>query len=139
MVILVKFTPDGRAWEASSEQADDEKSTRVYSGMALDTPQYWERNHYILTMTMLDTFEAADPLRGDSPAEGYARRNPRGDKPNKMATTIYRNMRSGAYMPDDTIYGTVYITNETANEIVDFTIQDFMYMHNQIVKSIITN
>ena len=42
-------------------------------------------------------------------------------------------------MPDDTIYGTVYITNETANEIVDFTIQDFMYMHNQIVKSIITN
>ena len=56
MVILVKFTPDGRSWEASSEQADDEKSTRVYSGMALDTPQYWERNHYILTMTMLDTF-----------------------------------------------------------------------------------
>ena len=117
---MVKLTPDGRAWEVSSEQADDERSTRVYSGMALDTPQHWDRNHYILTMTMLDTFEAAD-------------------KPNRMATIIYRNMRSGAYMPDDTICGTVYITNETANEIVDFTMHDFMYMYNQIFKPINTN
>ena len=89
--------------------------------MALDTPQHWDRNHYILTMTMLDTFEAAD-------------------KPNRMATIIYRNMRSGAYMPDDTICGTVYITNETANEIVDFTMHDyFMYMHNHIFNPINTN
>ena len=48
-------------------------------------------------------------------------------------------MRSGAYMPDDTICGTVYITNETANEIVDFTMHDFMYMYNQIFKPINTN
>ena len=136
---MVKITPDGRAWEVSSEQADDEKSTRVYNGMALDTPEHWERNHYILTMTMLDTFEAADPLRGDSPAEGYARRNPRGDKPNKMETTINRNLRSGAYMPDDTIYGTVYITNETADKIVDFTMHYFMYMSNQRLKPININ
>ena len=88
--------------------------------MALDTPEHWEQNHYILTMTVLDTFEAAD-------------------KPNKMATTIYRNMRSGAYMPDDAIYGTVYIAKETANEIVDVTAQYFMFTYNQIFKPMHTN
>ena len=117
---MVTITPDGRAWEVSSEQADDERRTRVHNGLALDTPQRKDQNHYILTMTMLDTFETAD-------------------KPNKMATINYRNMRSGAYMPEDTICGTVYITNETANEIVDFTTHDFMYMYNQICKPINTN
>ena len=58
----MNITPDGRAWAISLEQADDEKSARIYSGMALDTPEHWEQNHYILTMTMLDTFEAADKL-----------------------------------------------------------------------------
>ena len=71
-------------------------------------------------MTMLDRFEA-------------------NGKPNNMATIIYRNMRSGAYMPDDAIYGTVYISNETANEIVDFTMQDFVYMYNQIFKPVNIN
>ena len=55
-------------------------------------------------MTMLGRFEATD-------------------KPNNMVTIIYRSMMSGAYMPDDAIYGTVYISNETANEIVDVTMQ----------------
>ena len=77
---MVKLTPEGRAWKVSSEQADDERSMRVYSGMALVTPQHWERNHCILTMTTLDTFEVADTRRGDSPVDGYARRNPRGEK-----------------------------------------------------------
>ena len=115
MVIMVKLTPDGRAWSKLTT-----RGARVYNGMALGTPEHWERNHYTLTMTMLDTFEAAD-------------------KPNKMATNVNRNMRSGAYMPDVTIYGTVYITNETANEIVDFAMHDFMYMYNQICKPIYTN
>ena len=110
---MATLTPDGKSWEVSSGQAADEQSSRVYNGLALDTPEHWEQNHYILTMTMLDRFET-------------------NDKPNKMATIIYRNMRSGAYMPDDAIYGTVYISNETANKIVGFTMHDFMYMYNQI-------
>ena len=85
MVIMITLTPDGRAWEVSSGRDDNEKSARVYSGMGLDTPEHWEQNHYILTMTTLNRFENTD-------------------KPNNMATIIYRNMRSGAYMPDDAIY-----------------------------------
>ena len=61
------------------------------------------------------------------------------DKPNKMATLIYRNMRSGAYMPDNAIYETVCIANETANKVVDFTMQYFMYMYNQIFKPVHNN
>ena len=68
-------------------------------------------------MAMLDRFEA-------------------NDKPNNMATIIYRNMRSGAYMPDDAIYGTVYISNEAANEITDLTMQYFVCMHTQIFKPV---
>ena len=120
MVIMVTLTPDGRAWEVSSEQADNEQSSRVDNGLALDTPDHWEQNKYILAMTMLDRFEA-------------------NDKPNNMATIIYRNMRSGAYMPEDAIYGTVYIPNETTNEIDDFTMQYFMYMYNHRFKPVNNN
>ena len=110
-VRTVTVTTDGISWEVSWEQADNDQSSRVYNGLALDTPEHWEQIHYVLTMTMLDRFEPTD-------------------RPNNMATLIYRNMRSGAYMPDDAIYGTVYISNETANEIVDFTMHDFMYMYS---------
>ena len=71
-------------------------------------------------MTMLDRFEATD-------------------RPNNMATLIYRNMRSGAYMPDGTTYGTVSRSNETVHEIVEFTMQDFMYMYNHMFKPVNNN
>jgi hypothetical protein len=79
-----------------------------------------EANRYTLTMTMLGKFEATD-------------------KPNNMATLIYRNMRSGAYMPDDAIYGTVYLSYEAANNIVCFTMQDFVCMYNQTCKPVNNN
>ena len=71
-------------------------------------------------MTMLDTF---DP-RGD----------PCGDELNVLATTIYRRTRSENYTPDDMIYGTVYISNETINEIIDFTKEDLTYICKQVLK-----
>ena len=46
---------------------------------------------------------------------------------------------SGACIPDYAIYGTLYISNETANEIADFTMKDFMYMYNQMFKPVNTN
>ena len=33
---------DGRATEASAEQADKEKGARKYSGAALRAPEHWE-------------------------------------------------------------------------------------------------
>ncbi|MFM7978477.1 MAG: hypothetical protein ACKPKO_04100 [Candidatus Fonsibacter sp.] len=57
-------------------------------------------------MTMLDTFDYEE------------------DDINVIATTIYRHMRSKDYMPDDIICGAVYIGNETADKITDFTKAD---------------
>ena len=42
MAILVKLTPDGRAWEVSSEQPDNKQGSQVYNGLAIDTPDNWE-------------------------------------------------------------------------------------------------
>ena len=71
-------------------------------------------------MTMLDTFNRED--------------DPCGDELNVLATTIYRNTRSDNYMPNDMIFGTVYIGNETATEIIDFTKEDLAYICKQVFK-----
>ena len=41
MVIAVQITPDGKATEMSSEEADEQKG-RVYSGASLNVPERWE-------------------------------------------------------------------------------------------------
>ena len=68
---MVTLTPDGISWDVSSEKADNKRSSQVYNGLALDTPEQWEQIHYILTVKMLDRFEATE-------------------RPHNMATIIYR-------------------------------------------------
>ena len=121
MVITVQITPNGTVTEMSSEEADKQKGERIYSGAALDVPEHWEHKRYRLTMTMLDTFD-------------FEEEDPCGDELNVLATTIYRRTRSDNYMPDDMIYGTVYISNETINEIIDFTNEDLAYICKHVFK-----
>ena len=119
----------------SSEEADEQKGERIYNGASLNAPAHWEHKQHRLTMTMVDTFDyEEDPPRGDRPAEGYARRNPRGGHMKVLATTMYRRMRSGNYTPDDIIYGTVHIGNEHANKVIDFTKEDLTYICKQVLK-----
>ena len=120
MVITVQITPNGKVTEMSSEEADKQKGERIYSGAALNVPEHWEHKRYRLTMTMLDTFDCEE--------------DPCGDELNVLATTIYRRTRSDNYTPDDMIYGTVYISNETINEIIDFTKEDLAYICKQVFK-----
>ena len=120
MSITVQITPDGRATEMSSEEADEQKGERIYNGAALNVPEHWEHKRYRLTMTMLDTFDCED--------------DPCGGEINVLATTIYRRMRSENYTPDDRIYGAVYIGNENANEVIDFTKGDLTYTCKQILQ-----
>ena len=87
----------------SSEEAGEQKGKRIHSGASLNTPETWEHKQHKLTMTMLDTFDYEN------------------DDLNVIATTIYRHMRSKGYTPDNLIFGTVYISNETTDEIIDFT------------------
>ena len=100
----------------SSEEADEQKGERIYSGASLNAPEHWEHTQYRLTMTMLDTFDYEE------------------DDMNVLATTIYRRMRSENYTPDDIIYGAVYIGNENANNVIDFTKKDLTHICKQILK-----
>ena len=104
----------------SSKEADKQKGKRIHSGAAPNVPEHWEHKRYMLTMTMLDTFNRED--------------DPCGDELNVLATTIYRRMWSEDYTPDDIIYGTVYIGNETATEIIDFTKEDLAFICKLVFK-----
>ena len=124
------MVPNGKVTEMSSEEAGKQKGERIYSGAALNVPEHWlhprqrgcnwEHKRYRLTMTMLDALDCED--------------DPCGDELNVLATTIYRRTRSDNYTPDDMIYGTVYISNETINEIIDFTKEDLAYIRKQVFK-----
>ena len=100
----------------TAEEADEQKGDLIYSGTSLNTPEHWEHNKYRLTMTMLDTFDYEE------------------DDINVIATTIYRHMRSPDFTPDDIILGTVYISNETIDKIIDFTKEDLTYICKQAFK-----
>ena len=76
----------------------------------------WEHKQYRLTMIMLDTFDCEE------------------DNMNVLATTIYRRMRSENYTPDDIIYGTVYIGNANADEVIDLTKESLTYICKQVLK-----
>jgi hypothetical protein len=92
MVITVQITPDGKATEMSSEEADKQKGERIYSGASLNVPERWAHpRQYRLTMIMPDNFDCEE------------------DDMNVLATTIYRRMLSENYTPDDIIGGAVYI------------------------------
>ena len=103
MVITVQITPGGKVTDMSSEEAAEQTGDSIYSGAALNAPEHWEQKQYRLTITMPDTCDYEE------------------DDMNVLATTIYRHMRPGDYMPDDIIYGTVYIGNENADEAIDVT------------------
>ena len=42
-------------------------------------------------------------------------------------------MRSENYTPNDIIYGTVYVGNENANKVIDFTKEDPTYICKQVL------
>ena len=121
MVITLQITPNGKVTEMSSEEPDKHKGKRIYSGATLNVPEHWAHKRYRLTMTMLDAFDCEEE-------------DPCGDELNVLATTIYRRTRSENYAPNDIIYGTVYISNETINEIIDFTKEDLTYICKQVFK-----
>ena len=78
--------------------------------LSLVVPEQWEHKKFRLAMTMLDTFNKDDDL-------------------NILATMLFRKLRSPHHEPDDVICGTVYIANETVDEIIDFTMDDYIFKY----------
>ena len=110
MATRARITPDGRTTEVSTEQADEEKGARIYSGAALHAPEHWKHRKYRLTMDMLDSFDCNK------------------DDMNVLATTIYRRT------PRAIIYGSVYIGNANEEHIIDYTKEYLTYICRQVFK-----
>ena len=83
--------------------------------LSLVVPEQWEHKKSRLALTMLDTFNADDDL-------------------NILATMLFRKLRPPLHDPDDVICGTVYIANETVDDIIDFTIDDYIYIRDRVFK-----
>ena len=60
---------------------------------------------------------------------------PEGDQLNILATVLFRRLRYKDQEPDDAIFGTVYIANETVDEIIDFTMDDYIYIRDRVSTS----
>ena len=75
MSTSIKITTDSEIIEVSEEQEDEEHNERLYGCCALQVPQHWKFNTYILTLTFPDRFEDSDKF-------------------NPMATLIYRYQKN---------------------------------------------
>lgn len=108
------ITPDGKCHEVSEEEEEAAMRGRNYTGYALQVPETWEHKKFRLTMTMLDVFMPGDP-------------------PNPLATMLFRKLYCNGGGIDDAIPGVVFISNETADDIVDFTTDDFAYLFTKAI------
>ena len=55
-----------------------------------------------------------------------------GDDLNIVATALARRLRFKDHEADDAILGTVYIANEIIDEIIDFAIDDYIYIRDRV-------
>ena len=49
-----------------------------------------------------------------------------------LATVLFRKLRSNHYEPNDVICGTVYLVNESENEIIDFPMDGCSYIRDRV-------
>ena len=109
----IKITPDGNISEVSRQQENEETAYRTQCCWSLAVPEQWEHKKSRLALTMLDTFNADDDL-------------------NILATMLFRKLRSPHCEIDNVICGTLYIANETVDEIIDFTMDDYIYIRGGV-------
>jgi hypothetical protein len=49
-------------------------------------------------------------------------------KPSVLAASVYRVLTHPDCAPEDIVYGTVFLSNESMGELKDFTLQDLQFM-----------
>ena len=114
MVKSVRITPDGKVEEVSGKQEKKEQEGRLWDGSSLHVPEHWEFRKFRLTMTYPDIFGEADDL-------------------NPLATLLFRKLKHPRGTPDDVICGAVYLSNETSDKLIDFTMKDLHYIMSKIL------
>ena len=110
---LIKISVSGKVSEIDEEQEREETKGRMHSGYFLPVPERWDHDRkFRLSMTMLDIFEPLDSL-------------------NIKATALFNMLRSRK-VSHAIICGDVYISNETFDDIIDFTMDDLKYILDKV-------
>ena len=82
----------------------------TYSGTSLIVPEYWQYNNkYKLSMMMKDLFTDNDDI-------------------NKLATILYNKLKFKDNEDNDIIFGTIFLCNESNDNMIDFKYKDFTYV-----------
>lgn len=120
MVKSVMITPDSKISEVSEEEEDAFKEGRNWDGRSLLVPEHWNYDQkFRLTLTFPDMY-------GD------------GDAYNPLATMLLHNLRHPMHPKlggnGEVMCGTVFVSNENANHLLDFTKPDFKYVLDKCLR-----
>ena len=114
MVKSVKITPDCKVVEVSEEEEDELKSSRNWDGRSLLVPEHWKNDRkFHLALTFPDMYEDTDTF-------------------NPLATRLLYELRHPTVKSNDVICGTAILSNETFEQLIDFTKEDFQYIINTL-------
>ena len=116
MVKAIKIEPCGTVSIVEPEEDEDYKAMGARHGgrdsWMLGVPDRWEHKQFKLSITTLGFFTEEDDF-------------------NLTATHFWNHLRTGGQQP---IVGTVFVFNETRDEVVDMTLEDYGYILDCIKK-----
>ena len=116
MVKAIKIKACGHVSIVEPEEDEDYKAMGERRGgrdsWFLGVPERWEHHKFRLSMTTLGFFTEEDTL-------------------NSTATELWNHLRTGGQQP---IVGTVFLYNETREDVVDMTMDDFVYIFDCVEK-----
>ena len=114
MVKAIKINIDGSVEEVADGFEDPEykamSKKRSVDSWCLSIPEHWEHKKFNLSMCCYGFFEPDDPI-------------------NNLATFIWLKIRNAAPQP---IVGPVFLFNEDADDMKDFTMDDFKYIMDKL-------
>ena len=114
----IKVATDGTITQITEQEQEKETKGRTQSAYALPVPQFWKHERtFVLSVVMNDMFTDEDCV-------------------NIPATMIWSHLRHEGAKPTEPIYGDFYMYNENSEDIIDFTMDDFVYILSKMEKSV---
>ena len=114
----IKVSTDGTITQITEEEQEEETKGRTQSCYALPVPQFWGHDKtFILSVVMNDMFTDEDCI-------------------NIPGSIIWNHLRFESAKPTEAIYGNIYLYNENSDEIIDFLIDDFLYILSKMKRHV---
>ena len=114
----IKVSTDGTITQITEEEQEEETKGRTQSCYALPVPQFWGHDKtFILSVVMNDMFTDEDCI-------------------NIPGSIIWNHLRFESAKPTEAIYGNIYLYNENSDEIIDFLMDDFIYILSKMKRHV---